>query len=262
MISFRMLENTFVHLPGVGHATEHSLWRRGVTTWSEFLSESRVPRISDDRKARMDSEILESSDRLREGDSRYFQNRLPERHMWRMLKDFRPRTAYLDIETTGISLRSPVTVVGVHDGRRTHSLVRGRDLTGPNLEAILSSADLLVTYNGKGFDMPVLRSQFPSWVPEVPHVDLRHLLARLGHVGGLKAIERELSIERDRRVEMMTGADAVYLWRLWERQGKTNALELLLEYNAADCENLSALSEYAYERMRKHTLAGVARRKP
>lgn len=257
-----MLESTFVHVQGVGRATEDSLWRKGITTWSEFLSESKVPRISEERKGRMDSELLLGLERLGQGDSRYFCERLREKHMWRLLKDFAPRTAYLDIETTGLSLRSPVTVVGVHDGRRTHALVRGRDLSGPALQAVLSSADLIVTFNGKAFDMPVLRNQYPGWIPDVPHVDLRHVLARLGHTGGLKRIERDLSIERDRRVEMMTGAEAVYLWRLWERQGKRNALDLLLEYNAADCENLRTLAQYAYDRMRTRTFCAVAGRKP
>ncbi|MEW5747271.1 MAG: ribonuclease H-like domain-containing protein [Candidatus Thermoplasmatota archaeon] len=257
-----MLEHTFVHLPGVGRATESSFWKRGVTTWREFLSERRIPRVSDERKAAMDALLLEGVERLRDSDSRYFRARMADGHLWRLLRDFRGGTVYLDIETTGISVRSPVTVVGVHTGSRTHTLIRGRDLNGPNLEAILSSASLLVTFNGRGFDIPVLRAQFPGRVPDTPHVDLRHLLARLGHRGGLKAIERELGVERDRRVELMTGADAVYLWRLWERRGKANALDLLVEYNTADCENLRGLAEYAYDRMRRQTFSAVARGKP
>lgn len=257
-----MLEHTFVHLPGVGSGTETALWRRGITTWQEFLSERRVSRISDERKERMDAALLEGCGRLRDSDSRYFRAKLSEKHMWRLLKDFRPGTVYLDIETTGISIRSPVTVVGVCAGGRTHTLVKGRNLSGPSLEAILSAADLVVTFNGKGFDMPVLRAQYPGWVPDVPHIDLRHLLARLGHHGGLKAIERSLGVSRDRRVEMMTGADAVYLWRLWEEHGKSNALDLLIEYNTADCENLKTLADYAYGKMRERTFTAVAGRKP
>jgi len=248
-----MLEHTFVHLPGVGNNTEFSLWKKGVTTWREFLSERHLPRFSNERKARMDAMVLEGRQRLKDSDSRYFRSRLPQRHMWRLLEDFRSGTVYLDIETTGISLRSPVTVVGIHAGRRTHTMVRGRNLTGPNLEAVLSKADLLVTFNGKGFDMPVLRNQFPGWIPDVPHVDLRHLLARIGHRGGLKAIERELDIERDHRVEYMTGEDAVYLWRLWEKKRNENALELLIEYNTEDCRNLEALATYAYRTLRSRT---------
>lgn len=233
-----------------------------MTTWKEFLSERHVPKISGDRKSRMDLMLLEAADRLREADSRYFRARLSGRNMWRLLRDFRRSTVFLDIETTGISVRSPVTVVGIYDGTRTHSLIRGQTLTGHGLESILSSAGLVVTYNGKGFDLPVLRAQFPGHVPDVPHIDLRHVLARLGHRGGLKAIERQLGISRDHRVEMMTGADAVYLWRLWEKNGKGNALDLLLEYNRADCENLRTLADYAYERMKRETYIRVARGKP
>lgn len=256
-----MLEHTFAHLPGVGDGTETTLWRKGVTTWPEFLAERRIPRMSDGRKSRMDAIILEGCERLRESDSRYFRARLAERHMWRLLQNFRPTTVYLDIETTGMSLRAPVTVVGIHTGTRTHTMVKGKNLNGSSLEAILSAADLLVTFNGKAFDMPVLRAQFPGHVPDVPHIDLRHVLARLGHHGGLKAIERRLGMARDRRVEMMTGADAVYLWRLWERQGKANALDLLVEYNTADCENLRYLADYAYNRMRRQSFESVSRRK-
>jgi uncharacterized protein YprB with RNaseH-like and TPR domain len=256
-----MLEHTFVHLTGVGHGTETALWRRGVTNWSEFLSETRIPRISEERKAAMDAAILEGVARLGDSDSRYFGSRLSQRNTWRLLTDFQPRTIFLDIETTGISIRSPVTVVGVYDGRRMHNLVRGRNLTDSNLSSILSSAGLIVTYNGKSFDLPVLRNQFPGAVPEVPHVDLRHLFARLGFCGGLKAIERDLDIQRDRRLEMMTGADAVYLWRLWEKKGSANALDLLLEYNAADCANLKDLARYAYDALRRQTYETVVNRK-
>jgi uncharacterized protein YprB with RNaseH-like and TPR domain len=256
-----MLEHTFIHLAGVGHGIETSLWSKGITKWSEFLSQKRIPRISEERKNTMDMALLESSERLRDSDSRYFNSRLSQRNSWRLLKDFEARTIYLDIETTGISVWSPVTVVGIYDGARMHALVRGRNLSGRNLQSILSSADLLVTYNGKSFDIPVLRNQFPGHIPDVPHVDLRHIFSRLGYSGGLKSIERELDVSRDRRVELMTGADAVYLWRLWESKGSANALELLLEYNAADCKNLQYLARHAYKALKRHTYETVAGRK-
>ena len=41
----------------------------------------------------------------------YFSSRLPANEQWRLFKQYRPRTAYLDIETTvprtGLILRSP-----------------------------------------------------------------------------------------------------------------------------------------------------------
>lgn len=66
-----------------------------------------------------------------------------------------------------------------------------------------------------------------------------------------------MGIERDRRVEYMTGQDAVYLWRLWEREGKRNALDLLMEYNMEDCKNLKALAGFAYDSLKRSTFDAV-----
>ena len=245
-----MLQNTFVLLEGIGSQRERSLWAKGVESWKEFLAEARVPGISDDRKSWMDCELIQAGSRLRSRDSSYFAGRVPRRELWRCLGDFRDSVAFLDIETTGIAFRSPITVVGVFDGARMHTLVRGQNLTRRNLEGILSGASMMVTFNGSSFDVPMIEAQFPGAVPAIPHVDLKHSLRRLGLTGGLKRIERELEIERDRRVEYMTGEDAVYLWRLWERQRKRNALDLLIEYNSEDCRNLKTLANYAYRNLR------------
>jgi len=245
-----MLRNTFVLLDGIGPQRERSLWKRGIDSWKEFLSATRVPGVSDERKSRMDFELIQAHDRLRARDSSYFANRVPRREQWRCLGDFRDSVVFLDIETTGISFRSPITIVGIFDGTRMHTLVRGQNLTRVNLEGMLSGASMIVTFNGSSFDVPMIQAQFPGVVPSIPHVDLRNTLRRLGLTGGLKRIEKELGIERDRRVEYMTGEDAVYLWRLWERQGKKNALDLLIEYNAEDCMNLKTLANHAYRNLR------------
>lgn len=222
-------------------------------SWKEFLDERRIPGISENNKLRMDAELAEADVMLRSDDSSYFANLIPRKEQWRCIGDFRRSVAFLDIETTGISSRSPITVVGVYDGSRMHTLVRGQSLTRTNLQGILSGATIMVTFNGSSFDIPMIEAQFPGVVPRIPHIDLRHPLRRLGYSGGLKAIERELDIVRDRRVEYMTGEDAVYLWNLWERQGKKNALDLLIEYNSEDCRNLKALSEFAYRNLRRLT---------
>jgi uncharacterized protein YprB with RNaseH-like and TPR domain len=248
-----MLQNTFVLLDGIGPQRERSLWRRGVQSWKEFLAETRVPGISEASKSRMDCELIQAHDMLNSRDSSYFANRVPRREQWRCIGDFQKSVAFLDIETTGISYRSPITVVGIYDGARMHTLVRGQNLTRTNLEGILSGASIMVTFNGSSFDVPMIESQFPGVVPNIPHIDLKHALRRLGYSGGLKAIERELDVRRDRRVEYMTGEDAVYLWRLWERHGKKNALDLLVEYNSEDCRNLKFLSDFAYRGLKRTT---------
>ena len=63
-----------------------------MTSWPEFLSERHIPRISDERKARMDANLLDGCDRLRDSDSRYFRSKLSEKHMWRLLRDFKSTT--------------------------------------------------------------------------------------------------------------------------------------------------------------------------
>jgi uncharacterized protein YprB with RNaseH-like and TPR domain len=249
-----MLRNSFILLDGVGPTRERSLWRTGILTWDDFLDERRVRGVSEDRKSSMDDLLRAAEGKLEDRDSEYFARAVPRREHWRCLGEFGTSVAFVDIETTGLSLRAPITVLGVFDGRRMHTLLRGRDLNAWNISALLGSVELMVTYNGAGFDIPMIESQFPGAVPAVPHVDLRYPLRRLGLVGGLKRIERELGLERDRRLEYMTGEDAVYLWRLWEREGKRNALDLLLEYNEADCRNLKVLSEHAYRSLRGKAL--------
>ncbi len=246
-----MLEHSFVLLDGVGPVREDGLWRAGITDWDEFMRRERVHRISPARKRSMDECLATASQRLRCGDAGYFARCLPPREHWRCLDELGDSTVYLDIETTGVSRADDITVVGIFDGTRTHALIRGISLDADSLGSILSKASSIVTFNGAGFDIPMIETHFPGVVPTVPHVDLRHLMRRLGHRGGLKAIERELGIERDRRLEYMTGEDAVYLWRAWQRKGNRNALDLLLEYNSEDCRNLETLARYSYGRMRR-----------
>ncbi len=248
-----MIRNTFTLLKGIGPTRESALWRSGIESWEEFLREKSIRGISPDRKETMDSELMLAHDKLREGSPAFFAERIRRREHWRCFKELGSSVAYLDIETTGLSRYSPITVVGVSDGKRMHSLVKGRDLTHSNLKSILSAATMIVTFNGSSFDLPIIEQNFPGAVPRVPHLDLRTSMRRLGHSGGLKNIERELGIERDRRVEYMTGEDAVYLWRLWEKHGKRNALDLLLEYNAEDCMNLRTLAEYSYSGLKRRT---------
>jgi len=249
-----MLRNSFILLDGIGAQRERSLWRSGIVTWDDFLSEQRIRGISVERKTSMDRTLEGAAEKLEARDSSFFARAISRREHWRCLREFGRSVAFVDIETTGLSLGSPITVIGIFDGSRMHALVRGRDLNTRNIKAILSSVEMIVTYNGASFDLPMIEWQFPGAVPAVPHVDLRYPLRRLGLTGGLKRVERELGVERDRRVEYMTGEEAVYLWRLWERKGRRNALDLLLEYNEADCRNLKVLSEHAYGQLRRRAL--------
>lgn len=252
-----MLENSFIFLDKVGTAREQSLWREGVMTWSEFMNRDRVRGMSLEAKASADRALSEALSRLRGGEAKYFATLLRSKDQWRCFDEFKDGALYLDIETTSTSKRAPITVVGVFDGKRMHALVKGQNLASESLCALLEPAKMLVTFNGASFDIPMLDSQFPEAVPNVPHLDLKHLLRRLGHTGGLKEIEPDMGIERDLRLQYLTGQDAAYLWRLWQRKGSWNALQTLKEYNEEDCRSLKTIADIACGEM-KAKLMGYA----
>src|SRR3990172_2611332 len=193
-------------------------------------------------------EVERSEAALHDGRYRYFAANLPPREHWRALPEFGDRIAYLDIETTGLSAgRDAVTVVGLYDGRRTMSFVRGANLE--ELPEALDGAKLLVTFNGARFDVPFLRAAFPRMRLDQIHVDLLYPLRRLGFQGGLKRIERRVGLPRSEATQGLGGFDAVRLWRAYER-GDGSALDLLLEYNLEDVVNLEPLAGIAYAGLR------------
>lgn len=251
-----MIRRTFLILPTIGERTERSLWRRGVTSWDDFLSLGSIPGFSRERKQRMDSLVDEASTFLRKGQTQYFTRILPSGEQWRLFTDVEDEVAYLDIETDGLSSDSTVTVVGIHRRGRTRTLVRGIDLTRENLSSELGDCKMLVTFNGGSFDLPILQYHFPFSMPSVPHLDLRHACRRIGLTGGLKQVERSLGIARAREIEYVTGEQAVYLWKLWVEKGKKNALTLLRRYNEEDTRNLETIARHTCGLLEMRLLGG------
>ena len=249
-----MLRETFVHIPGVGYRTEERLWRSGIRTWDDFAERSKPRRLPARVAHRIADEIARSDEALRRRRHRYFARNLPARDHWRAWPEFGDAVAYLDIETTGLSLgRDAVTVVGVYDGSARRSFIQGDDLE--ELPSALEDAKLLVTFNGSRFDVPFLRKAFPRMHLDQIHLDLVHPLRRLGFVGGLKAIESQVGILRSEETTGLGGFDAVRLWRAYNR-GDDDALDLLLEYNMEDVVNLEPLAELAYKGLRSLCLDG------
>jgi uncharacterized protein YprB with RNaseH-like and TPR domain len=245
-----MLKRTFLHLPGVGRRTEAHFWRRGLLFWEDFLGVGRLRGFSPERLGRLKRDLEESLAFLHE--PRYFASRLPGEEHWRLWRHYRPRAAYLDIETTGAGWPGLlVTVVGLYDGQIFRQFLQGVNLE--EFPAALRNFDLLITYNGTQFDLPVLRAYFPGLVLPPVHLDLRFLLARLGYRGGLKGIEPQFGITRPPEVAGMDGFMAVILWEHFQR-GDRGALELLLTYNREDVLNLELLMERAFELYRLRLL--------
>lgn len=129
---------------------------------------------------------------------------------------------------------------------RGASLVRGESLNRRRLCDELAQYDLLVTFNGASFDLPVLLATFQDLPLNQPHIDICCLGRQLGYRGGLKAIERQLGIQRSSELQGMSGDDAVRLWNRWRHTRDEGARARLLAYNEADCVNLQPLADTFY----------------
>ncbi|HEY6238221.1 MAG TPA: ribonuclease H-like domain-containing protein [Thermoplasmata archaeon] len=244
-----MLRSTFQHLTGVGPQTEASLWQRGIDSWEEFRTMGAFTGLSGSRRQQLERELTASDRALRELDTGYFARRLPTSEHWRLYPDFAAKTAFLDIETTGLSpYAGIVTVVTVHGAGATRTFIADENLE--ELPAYLRRFGVLVTFNGLMFDVPFLQSRFPHLIVPEAHADLRFILRRLGYSGGLKRIEQVLQLGDREGVEGIHGLDAVRLWEAY-RRGNADALDRLVRYNRADTVNLEPLLRFAVNEMEK-----------
>lgn len=255
-----LLRATFLHLPGIGPATEAELWRQGVTTWGQFREVESLAGVSSERRQRLEREIRAAEEALAARNAAWFARRLPPSEHWRLYPEFRNLTAFLDIETTGLSpYQGIVTVVAVHTPGTTRSFVADDNLE--ELPAYLKRFQLLVTFNGTLFDVPFLEHRFPQLLVPPAHIDLRFVLRRLGLTGGLKRIEQELGLGDRTGVEGVNGLDAVRLWEAY-RRGNPAALERLVQYNRADTVNLEPLLDFAVGELGRRLLPSEVERAP
>ena len=246
-----MIQNTFCHLPGITTTVERQLWADGVTCW-DHLRQCTHPKVA--RKlTSLDVHITESTTRLRDADPAYFANRLASREHWRLLGDFRDGIAYLDIETTGLSSYDHLTTIALYDGRQVRHYIHGQNLDDFGRD--IREYRLLVTYNGKCFDVPFIERALGVRLPQA-HVDLRYVLKALGYSGGLKGVEKRLGMDRE-ELEGVDGFLAVLLWREYQRRGDREVLETLLAYNVQDVLNLETLAVFAYNQNVKTTPLGL-----
>lgn len=244
-----MLENTFCHIPRVSLRTEERLWSAGIHSWDAGLNLSALPvaRVSKDTLRR---HLDDSIANLRCGNAHYFADLLPSGLHWRLFPEFRDRIAYLDIETTGLSrLQNRITTIALYDGRNIRYYIQRQNLS--EFRRDIRKYDVLVTYNGKCFDVPFLREELGVRLDQV-HIDLRYLLSGLGLTGGLKGCEKKLGIGRG-ELDGIDGFTAVLLWGDFKERRNPQALETLLCYNIQDVLNLETLLVIAYNLKLKET---------
>ncbi len=237
-----MIKHTFCHIPGIGAKTERQLWDSGLLSW-QAVNEESIKSLSRKRRDLLTRYSTESTAQLAAGNAAYFCDLLPASQAWRMFPDFENWVAYLDIETTGLNGdRDYITTIALYDGLNVYHYIRGENLD--EFVDRIASYKLLVTYNGKTFDVPFLRRHLGLSMLHA-HIDLRYVLASLGQVGGLKACEKRLGLDRKELADV-DGYFAVLLWRDYMRSGNRKSLDTLLAYNIADVLNLATIMPMAY----------------
>ena len=245
-----MIRNSFIFLERIGDKLERNIWQQGIHNWNDFLNRRYVKGISKFKKLYYNRKVIKTRNNLYCNNSYYFYDILSSAETWRLYDYFKEDAVFLDIETTGLSSSSYLTLIGLYDGINTKTMIKGINLDFKKLKEELRKYKLIITFNGARFDLPFLNKRFPDLLPKLPHWDLRHSCKKIGLTGGLKEIEKKIGIKRNRIIEKMYGGDAVLLWRKFQATGDDYYLKLLVEYNEEDVINLKQISEHVYEKLK------------
>jgi uncharacterized protein YprB with RNaseH-like and TPR domain len=166
------------------------------------------------------------------------------------------RALFLDTETTGLGgagvLPFLVGLAWFDDGKvmlEQLLLRRPGDERGllEHLRGLFERAEVLVTYNGKTFDLPLLNGRYvmnhlPP-VPVRPHLDLLHLARRLHkkRIGQCRLISLESRVLGFERGPDIEGADVAARYGHFLRSGDEASLEAVVSHNAWDVLSMAAL---------------------
>ncbi|AHE97062.1 hypothetical protein THITH_00825 [Thioalkalivibrio paradoxus ARh 1] len=163
----------------------------------------------------------------------------------------------IDTETTGLAggTGTAAFMVGIAepglDGVRLRQWLltafAGEAAMLAELDAALAGAGLLVSYNGKTFDLPLLRDrrrlQRAPAFPEPPHLDLLHPTRRLfrGVWPDCRLVTAEQRLLGLFREDDLPGSEAPRAWRDYLAGGTPDDLGRVLRHNALDVLSLLLL---------------------
>jgi len=245
---FLMLKHTFVHCPGISLNTERKIWNQNIFTWNDFLEKQDSLDLGANKKTNIHNNIHNSIDAIKNKDYSCFSS-IPSNQHWRLYSALKEKTCFLDIETTGLSKNyDEITLIGIHSANGTKIFMNGKNLE--KFEDELKKYSMIVTFNGRCFDVPFIKKKFPDVSINQFHADLRFIMADLGFRGGLKNVERERGIIRSSEIKDVDGFEAVHLWHKYQR-GDNDSLATLKSYLTADIQNLAPLMELAALEMKK-----------
>lgn len=236
----------FLHFKGITEEVEYELLSSDIYSWDDLANSILKETVSLKYSKKVLTQVKLSKNALLLNDWSFFTSKLLSKYHYKLLP-ISKTIAYVDIETTGLSkFHHYITTIGIYDGETSKIFVRGIDLE--DAYEYLDQFDVIVTFNGKQFDMPFIE-HFSNKKYNCVHLDLRFMLKELGLSGGLKRIEKTLGLKRDEAVADIDGFEAVRLWQRYQR-GDYKALELLKQYNIEDIENLEVLLNFYLEQKR------------
>ncbi len=239
-----MLKHTFQHIPSVGEKLELHLWRNGITTWEDYFNKNNLIKLPYHIQRNIEIYLNKSIDALNVNNSFFFEQLLPPKELWRIYPEFMNNTAYLDIETAGENYRQDfITTISLYNGKEIKTYVKNLNLD--EFPKDITKYSLLITYNGKLFDIPFILYTFKNLKLNSAHIDLRPILNRLQLLGGLKTIEKLVGIPRPKYLRRINGYHAILLWEKYQK-GDQRALDGLIHYNQEDTCSLHFLMHYAY----------------
>jgi uncharacterized protein YprB with RNaseH-like and TPR domain len=187
------------------------------------------------------------------------------------------RALYLDCESTGLAgagtLAFLVGLAWFDSGRLVleQLLLRTPADEKAMLELLqerIVRASVLVTYNGKTFDVPLLRARCvmagcPPF-PERPQLDLLHVARRLhrDRIGACRLRDLESRVLGFDRGPDIEGAEVAARYAHFLRTGEEEALRAVVDHNAYDVLSMAALVALYGERLPAiddRDLVGLAR---
>jgi hypothetical protein len=187
------------------------------------------------------------------------------------------RALYLDCESTGLAGAGTLAfLVGLawFDGDRLvleQLLLRTPAEEKAMLELLrerVSRASVLVTYNGKTFDVPLLSARCvmaacPPF-PKRPQLDLLHVARRLhrDRIGACRLLDLESGVLGFERGPDIAGAEVAARYAHFLRTGEEEALRAVVDHNAHDVLTMAALVALYGERVPAiddRDLVGLAR---
>lgn len=236
------ITSSFTLLGGLGRDAERRLWRQGILSWADYRR-SGEGIFSETRHRRVLADIERAEAALANDDVDFFLSQLPAFARMRVWPLVANRAVYLDIETTGLAPADPPTTAVIYDGCQPRVFLAGRNLH--TMPRFVPDSSVLVTYNGRRFDLPRLRCHAAIRFRQ-PHLDLAPVLRAAGYGPGLKTCERQLGVSRT-RCTGLDGAHAVGLWHRFQT-GDISALGELVAYNVEDAISLERVLVAAYNR--------------